>query len=47
MAEFPVDPMLSKMIIASEKYKCSEEVRTVFFRACHVIRISLTIAYRY
>jgi pre-mRNA-splicing factor ATP-dependent RNA helicase DHX16 len=27
MAEFPVDPMLSKMIIASEKYKVSEEVR--------------------
>ncbi|XP_065005349.1 pre-mRNA-splicing factor ATP-dependent RNA helicase DEAH1-like isoform X3 [Musa acuminata AAA Group] len=26
MAEFPLDPMLSKMIVASEKYKCSEEV---------------------
>lgn len=26
MAEFPLDPMLSKMLIASEKYKCSEEV---------------------
>lgn len=22
MAEFPLDPMLSKMLIASEKYKC-------------------------
>ncbi|KAG5543088.1 hypothetical protein RHGRI_015988 [Rhododendron griersonianum] len=25
MAEFPLDPMLSKMIVASEKYQCSEE----------------------
>lgn len=29
MAEFPVDPMLSKMILASEKYKCSKEVLTI------------------
>jgi pre-mRNA-splicing factor ATP-dependent RNA helicase DHX16 len=29
MAEFPVDPMLSKMIIASEKYKCSKEILTI------------------
>ena len=27
MAEFPVDPMLSKAIIASEEYSCTEEVR--------------------
>ena len=27
MAEFPVDPMLSKAIIASENYSCTEEVR--------------------
>ncbi|KAK7282572.1 hypothetical protein RIF29_11469 [Crotalaria pallida] len=26
MAEFPLDPMLSKMIVASEKYKCSEDI---------------------
>lgn len=26
MAEFPLDPMLSKMIVASDKYKCSEEI---------------------
>ena len=26
MAEFPLDPMLSKAIIASEKYQCSDEV---------------------
>jgi len=26
MAEFPVDPMLSKAIISSEKYSCTDEV---------------------
>src|SRR5258708_23804074 len=26
MAEFPVDPMLSKVIIASEDYHCTDEV---------------------
>ncbi|XP_052241879.1 pre-mRNA-splicing factor ATP-dependent RNA helicase DHX16-like isoform X2 [Dreissena polymorpha] len=29
MAEFPVDPMLSKMILASERYKCSKEILTI------------------
>ncbi|KAM7383051.1 hypothetical protein PAMP_002737 [Pampus punctatissimus] len=29
MAELPVDPMLSKMILASEQYKCSEEVLSI------------------
>uniref|UniRef100_A0A1J3K7M0 RNA helicase n=1 Tax=Noccaea caerulescens TaxID=107243 RepID=A0A1J3K7M0_NOCCA len=29
MVEFPVDPMLSKMIVGSEKYKCSEEIITI------------------
>ncbi|CAL0329722.1 unnamed protein product [Lupinus luteus] len=29
MAEFPLDPMLSKMIVASEKYKCSEDIISV------------------
>ncbi|EAU85955.2 pre-mRNA splicing factor [Coprinopsis cinerea okayama7 len=29
MAEFPVDPMLSKSIIASEKYQCTDEVLTI------------------
>jgi pre-mRNA-splicing factor ATP-dependent RNA helicase DHX16 len=28
MAEFPVDPMLSKAIISSEKYSCTDEVRS-------------------
>ncbi len=29
MAEFPVDPMMSKMILASDKYRCSAEILTV------------------
>ncbi|KAK7488061.1 hypothetical protein BaRGS_00020652 [Batillaria attramentaria] len=29
MAEFPCDPMMAKMILASEKYKCSQEVVTI------------------
>ncbi|KAJ8687189.1 hypothetical protein QAD02_022983 [Eretmocerus hayati] len=29
MAEFPVDPMMAKMLIASEKYRCSEEISTI------------------
>ncbi|XP_057429389.1 pre-mRNA-splicing factor ATP-dependent RNA helicase DEAH1 [Lotus japonicus] len=29
MAEFPLDPMLSKMIVASEKYKCSDDIISV------------------
>jgi len=29
MAEFPCDPMMSKMILASEQYKCSDQILTV------------------
>jgi pre-mRNA-splicing factor ATP-dependent RNA helicase DHX16 len=29
MAEFPMDPMMSKCLIASEKYHCSSEVLTI------------------
>eukprot|EP00597_Dinobryon_sp_UTEXLB2267_P004841 CAMPEP_0170077306 /NCGR_PEP_ID=MMETSP0019_2-20121128/14147_1 /TAXON_ID=98059 /ORGANISM="Dinobryon sp., Strain UTEXLB2267" /LENGTH=283 /DNA_ID=CAMNT_0010289551 /DNA_START=41 /DNA_END=892 /DNA_ORIENTATION=- len=29
MAEFPLDPMMSKVLIASESYGCSEEILTV------------------
>ncbi|CAL8468358.1 g7898 [Coccomyxa elongata] len=29
MAEFPLDPMLAKMLIASETYKCSEEAASI------------------
>lgn len=29
MAEFPLNPMLSKAILASEDYKCSKEIATI------------------
>ncbi|GLT72453.1 hypothetical protein SLA2020_443870 [Shorea laevis] len=29
MAEFPLDPMQSKMIVASDKYKCSDEIISI------------------
>ncbi|KAG5229520.1 pre-mRNA-splicing factor ATP-dependent RNA helicase [Salix suchowensis] len=29
MAEFPLDPMLSKAIVASDKYKCSDEIISI------------------
>ncbi|PIN17313.1 mRNA splicing factor ATP-dependent RNA helicase [Handroanthus impetiginosus] len=29
MAEFPVDPMLSKMIVASDKYQCSDDIISI------------------
>jgi HrpA-like RNA helicase len=29
MVKFPVDLMMSKMLVASEKYKCSEEIATI------------------
>ncbi|CAA2975263.1 pre-mRNA-splicing factor ATP-dependent RNA helicase DEAH1 isoform X2 [Olea europaea subsp. europaea] len=29
MEEFPLDPMLSKMIVASDKYKCSDEIISI------------------
>jgi pre-mRNA-splicing factor ATP-dependent RNA helicase DHX16 len=29
MAEFPVDPMLAKMIILSEEYKCLDQILTI------------------
>ncbi|KAK9669170.1 hypothetical protein RND81_13G113200 [Saponaria officinalis] len=42
MAEFPLDPMLSKMIVASEKYKCSDEIITI----ASMISIGSSIFYR-
>lgn len=42
MAEFPLDPMLSKMILASEKYECSEEVITI----CSMLSVNNAIFYR-
>lgn len=42
MAEFPVDPMMAKMLLASEKYKCSEEIVTI---AC-MLSVNSSIFYR-
>lgn len=42
MAEFPVDPMLSKTLLASEKYKCSEEIVTIVA----MLSVNSTIFYR-
>ena len=42
MAEFPTDPMMSKMILASEKYKCSNEILTV----CAMLSNNASIFYR-
>ncbi|KAM7269789.1 hypothetical protein ACFE04_025286 [Oxalis oulophora] len=42
MAEFPLDPMLSKMIVASEKYKCSEEIISI----ASMLSIGNSIFYR-
>lgn len=42
MAEFPCDPMLSKMILASEKYGCTEEVLTV----CAMLDVNNSVFYR-
>eukprot|EP01122_Echinamoeba_exundans_P012218 TRINITY_DN5056_c0_g1_i1.p1 TRINITY_DN5056_c0_g1~~TRINITY_DN5056_c0_g1_i1.p1 ORF type:complete len:1044 (+),score=244.51 TRINITY_DN5056_c0_g1_i1:328-3132(+) len=42
MAEFPVDPMLSKMIIQSEKYNCSEEIISI----TAMLSVNNTIFYR-
>ncbi|XP_010538373.1 PREDICTED: pre-mRNA-splicing factor ATP-dependent RNA helicase DEAH1 [Tarenaya hassleriana] len=42
MAEFPLDPMLSKMIVASDKYKCSDEIISI---AC-MLSVGNSIFYR-
>lgn len=42
MAEFPVDPMMSKAILASEKYKCSNEVITI----CAMLSVNSSIFYK-
>jgi len=42
MAEFPLDPMLSKMLIAAEKYKCVEEILTI----CSMLSVNNAIFYR-
>lgn len=42
MAEFPLDPMLSKSVIASEKYKCVKEVLS----AVSMLSIGASVFYR-
>lgn len=42
MAEFPTDPAMSKMILASEKYECSEEIITI----CAMLSVNAAIFYR-
>ncbi|KAJ2082437.1 hypothetical protein H4R24_001605 [Coemansia sp. RSA 988] len=42
MAEFPMDPMMAKALLASEKYHCSEEMASI----CAMLSISSAIFYR-
>ncbi|CAI5739076.1 unnamed protein product [Peronospora farinosa] len=42
MAEFPLDPMMSKALLASEKFGCVEEVMTV----CAMLSVNNSIFYR-
>ncbi|KAF8362245.1 mog-4 [Pristionchus pacificus] len=42
MAEFPCDPCMSKMIIASEKYACSEEIVTI----ASMLSVNAAVFYR-
>lgn len=42
MAEFPLDPMMAKALVASEKFGCSEEVMTV----CAMLSVNNSIFYR-
>jgi len=42
MAEFPMDPMLSKMLITSDKYKCVEEILTI----CGMLGVDNAVFYR-
>lgn len=42
MAELPLDPMMAKALLASEKYKCSEEVTII----CAMLSVNNAIFYR-
>lgn len=42
MAEFPLDPLMSKAILASEKFGCSEEVITI----CAMLSVNASIFYK-
>ncbi|CAM9149306.1 unnamed protein product, partial [Choristocarpus tenellus] len=42
MAEFPLDPMLSKCVIAAEKYGCVEEILSI----CSMLSCGNSVFYR-
>jgi hypothetical protein len=43
MAEFPLDPQLSKMILAAEQYGCTEEVCLMTHTHTHTLSLSLSL----
>lgn len=42
MAELPLDPMMAKALLASEKYRCSDEVATI----CSMLSVNNAVFYR-
>ena len=42
MAEFPMDPVLAKMLIHAEHYRCSEEVLSI----CAMLQVNSSVFYR-
>lgn len=42
MAEFPLDPMLSKILIESERYKCVDQIITI----CAMLSVGNSVFYR-
>ncbi|PXF41069.1 Pre-mRNA-splicing factor ATP-dependent RNA helicase DEAH1 [Gracilariopsis chorda] len=42
MAELPLEPMMAKALLASEKYKCSEEVTVI----CSMLSVNNAVFYR-
>lgn len=42
MAEFPLEPMMSKMLLASETYNCSEEIAVI----CSMLTVGNAIFYK-
>jgi pre-mRNA-splicing factor ATP-dependent RNA helicase DHX16 len=42
MAELPLDPMMAKALLASEQYKCSDEVATI----CSMLSVNNAVFYR-
>mmetsp|Transcript_10759 Transcript_10759/g.14008 ORF Transcript_10759/g.14008 Transcript_10759/m.14008 type:complete len:1072 (+) Transcript_10759:95-3310(+) len=42
MAEFPLEPMLSKTVLASEKFKCTNEILSI----CSMLSVNNAIYYR-